>query len=337
MNRHVIMLTLLLSITPLFGMETDPDNNNVVKYYYEPAPCEVYPDSMGYIPLEDVLAKSDPIPPRVEQAVTKFLSDDPEILTLCSLSTQIKRTAKRRPLHIKAENLSRTNYVYDVNGANAVIKLASLQNSLKTAISALSDDPYGRHLPSNIIEIVRDADVPRHQQVSTLATMELLERADSSTIVPVPTWAYHIPGQPDEFQDENYITVQEKLDPKYKQFSALPHREKHEILFNLDLAEVYRVLKYANLWNPSESNLWINTNNLSEIAYPDGEKPNNEGAGKKAFRRIAIFGQQLDKAKFNIRNEWDGGHRGFENTLKQYCPERAEEWMAYYLSDPEVQ
>ena len=333
MKKQILALSLLLT-APLFGMEADSTS---VVAAYQPAPRQDYPPTMGFVPEEELLAHYEPLPEDVGARVYALLARHPNIPKLCSLQQQHAAVLAKQPIPGIPSSLSPHNYVFDTDDElNEVVKIAGFHNALRSAISSLGYDPYSKNNPADTVVNAVASKTPRFQHMSTLATMKLLEQAKSGTVVPVKTWAYHLPDHQDNVCDQNYMVVQKRLPKEYKQFSTLDTREKHDVLEKLELAEVWRVLKYANLWNPSEENLWVNSSNQTELAYPDGEKPNNEGAGKKAFRKIAIFGQDLEKAKFNIRNEWDGGHRVFENILKAHCPDRVAEWMAYYDSDTEV-
>ncbi len=334
MKKQILALSLLLT-APLFGMEAD---DNSVVTTYQPAARQAYPDGMGFVSEEGLLAHCEPLPGDVKNRVEALLEKHPNILKLLSLPQQYAAALTKQPIPEIPSSLSPHNYVFDTNpdDPREVLKIAGFHNALRSAISSLGYDPYNKSNPADTVARAAASKTPRFQLLSTLATMELLERAESGTVVPVKTWAYNLTDHPNDACDQNYIVVQRRLPKEYKQFSTLDTREKHDVLEKLELAEVWRVLKYANLWNPSEENLWVNSSKQTELAYPDGEKPNNEGAGTNAKWKISIFGQDLSKAKFNIRNEWDGGHRVFENILKAHCPDRVAEWMAYYESDTEV-
>ena len=339
MKKQPLIIALLLSTTPLFGMEaTSGDADDNVVTTYQPAPVQAYPDSMGFVPEAELLTHCEPLPEEVRDRIEALLATHPNILKLCSLQQQHAAVLAKQKIAKVPASLSPHNYVFDTDPDKPaeIVKIAGFHNALLSAISTLGYDPYSKSNPAGTVVRAVANKTPRFQHMSTLATMELLERAESGTVVPVRTWAYHLPDHPKDVCNQNYMVVQKRLPKEYKQFSTLDTREKRNVLEKLELDEVWRVLKYANLWNPSEENLWVNSDKQTELAYPDGEKPNNEGAGKKAKWKISIFGQDLGKAKFNIRNEWDGGHRVFENILKAHCPDRVAEWMAYYESDTEV-
>lgn len=333
MKKQILSLTFLFLSAPIACMESD-DNSVVVTYK---PPLQKYPDGMGFIPEENLLADCEPLPDDARERVGALLEKYPAIKQLCSLQQQHRWILQQENPNLP-NSLSSHNYVFatteDQDGE--VVKIAGFQNTLKSAISTEGADPYNRDRANAVLLNALTSRAPRYQHMSTVATMKLLERAKSETVRPVKTWAYHLKDHPEAVCDQNYFVVQEMLPEEYKQFSTLDVTEKPTVLKGLDLKELYRVLKYANLWNPSEENLWVNSDKQSELAYPDGEKPNNEGVGEKAFRKITIFGQDLGKAKFNIRNEWDGGHRGFENILKAHCNDRVEEWMSYWENDEEM-
>lgn len=332
---------LIVSSMPLWGMEASSDSSSSsVVASYAPAARQPYPEGMGFIAEEEFAALCKAPSKETAEQIEALLAKHPNAKKLFSLPAIHSHVIWGQKVEGLPENLSQHNSVFSCNPddpKSPVIKIAGFYNALRSAVSSIGYDPYNTrsHLPDTALKAIASS-TPRFQHMSTLATMELLRRAKSETVVPVNTWAYHLPGTEDTVCDQNYMVVQERLPEEYKQFSTLDSREKRDVLAHLDLEELYRVLKYANLWMPSEENLWVNSTKKGELAYPDGEKPNNEGAGSKARWNIAIFGQDLGKAKHNIRNEWDGGHRIVEGILKNHCPDRLEEWMAYYKSDGEL-
>ncbi len=333
MKKHILTLALLISAAPLFGMEAGGGADTSVVATYQPAPRQPYPATMGFVPEQELLALCKPLPAEVQERVNALLERHPNILKLCSLQQQHAAVLAHEKIAGLPARLSDHNHVfYTSDDHKEVVKIAGFHNSLKSAISHSGYDPWGKNLPDGIELSAVASKTPRFQHLSTLTTMKLLERARSETVVPVETWAYHLPGHPKEACDQNYIVVQKRLPKEYAQLSTLDDREKQDVLQKIDLEGLHRVLQYANLWNPSEDNLWVNKAKQSEFAYPDGEKPNNEGAGVKAKWKIALFGQALEKAEHNIKV----GHEVFENILKALCPDRVAEWMAYYDSDTEV-
>ncbi len=316
MKKIVLSILLLISAGPLCAMESNCNNNNNDNLYtnYERAPLQNYPESFGFIPEEQILAECDKIPSELKCVITEY--------------TETHNTNWQKHTY--------TEYHIQSKTFPSVIKVSGKMSKLRNKISSYGKDPYSK-TTCNDTSAAAHLDPPTFQDISSLVTMELIKRAKSDTVIPVKTYPYHKPKGSKFLCDNNYLIVQEKLPAVIKEFSTLSEQEKKTVLKNLDLGEFYRVLKYANLWYPSEEKLGIDTNNLSQIVYLNGEKPDNEGAGVGAKYGIVIFGQaQLDKVKHNIRNDWDGGHRIFENILKKYCNDLAAEWMAYYETDQDV-
>ena len=347
MKHRILAVTLLLATTTVFGMSSSSSSSSSsASSAYMPALVETYPASMGFIPESELHSLCVSPPDEIRERVEELLRAHPHIADLCSLPKQHAAILSRTPIPDIPPSLSTHNFVFgtDVEYTDVdteypdgeVVKMAGFHNALRSSISALGYDPYSRDNPPNVVLRACSSKTPRFQHLSTLVTMKLLERAQSATVVPVTTWAYRLPEHPGVPCDQNHIVVQRRLPAEYKQFSTLSTTEKRDVLGQLDLAKFYRVLKYANLWNPSEENLWVNSSRQSEIAYPDGEKPNNEGAGRNAKFPIAIFGQGLSKARFNIRNPCDGGHRVFEGILQAHSPDKVAEWMRLYEEDTDM-
>lgn len=339
MKRTLLSITLLFASATLFGMDdrSRASSSSSASNEYRPAPVETYPTSMGYISEEELATLcAKPLPEELRDQVEALLRAHPRIADLCSLR---KQHAARFSEPDIPSSLSAHNFVFATTMeeeeeplSSGVVKIAGFGNALRSSISALGYDPYHMDKPQDTAFHACASQTRRFQHLSTLVTEELLRRAASGVVVPVQTWAYHLPDHPNTVCDQNYIVVQRRLPTKYKQFSTLSDREKRQVFNGLNLREFYRVLKFANLWNPSEENLWVNSDRQTELAYPDGEKPNNEGSGQQARFHLAIFGQSLSKARHNIRC----GHDAIKSILQKYLPDRVAEWTSFYEHDPEV-
>ncbi len=311
----------------------------------EPAPLQIYPEGLGAVPCEEILKTAPDMPKQLHQEVTRWIQNNNSLISklliipILNSSDMLKDFKKSLSDEIKDINLSKHNYIFDINSeiAPAVIKISGLSSRITSIISSLGHDPHHgkwRNRNDLIYQATRTT-IPTQQHIAGAATQMLLDKMQSNLISPVNTYLYHIPGRPETCDDRNYLIVQEKL-IGYRPFSSLDVALKRKFLTSIPLAELYRAIKFANLWDISEDNLWVHED-MNKVAYPDGEKPNNEGYGKNARWKVAILGHDLDKLKYNIRNWYDGGHRKFEEILKKYSPELIDAWNDLYNNDPVVQ
>ncbi len=311
----------------------------------EPAPVQIYPEGLGAVPCDVILKSATDMPEPLRNEVTRWIQNNnklvSKLLTMPTLTstTMLKAFKNSLAAEIKDINLSKHNYIFDIASQQtpAVIKIAGIPSRISSRISSLGYDPHaGKWCKRDdlIYHATRKA-IPTQQHITGAATQILLNKLQSDLVLPVNTYLYHIPGRPETCDDSNYLVVQEKL-AGYTPFASLDDALKREFLASLPLAEWYRAIKFANLWNISEDNIWVHED-MDKIAYPDGEKPNNEGYGKNARWKVAILGHDLYKAKHNIRNWYDGGHRKFEMILKKYSPELVDSWNDLYNNDPKVQ
>jgi len=311
--------------------------------YIMPAPQETYPASMGSISCESLIDQRSDIPDQLKQEVDKWVQNNKSLLDSIlkiphfATSADMKSYIKKLREQTKETNLSRNNYIFDIKSSStpAVIKIAGLPSRIASRVSSIAFDPYKVKWWRNdgLISLVTRKTLPTQQHITRAATQHLLDELKWDDLQIMPTYLYHIPGRPTDCDDTNYLIVQEKLEGFFP-FAELSLEEKKEALQKIDLANLYRALKYANLWDMSERNLWLNKE--YQLAYPDGEKPGNEGHGRYARWKVAILGHDLEKAKFNVRNWYDGGHRAMEGILKHYLPERLNEWMQLYEQDTSV-
>jgi hypothetical protein len=312
-----------------------------------PAPLQTYPAGLGSVPCEVLLKTATEMPEALHKNVTAWVNTNRALIS--SLVTvppfrscqQFKQFNDKICNKTKDINLSNHNFIFDINSQEtpAVIKIAGFPSRISSMVSSLGYDPYKSKwcYRNDIIHRATHRTIPTQQHISRAATQKLLNQLSLSTdfITPLGTYLYHLPDRPESCDDRNYIIVQEKL-IGYQPVSSLDERKKRLFFRTVKLEQIYRAIKYANLWDMSEDNLWISAD-FDKIAYPDGEKPNNEGYGEQAQWKVAILGLDLDKLKFNIRNWYDGGHRKFEAMLRNYAPKRVKAWNSLYINDPEVQ
>ncbi|TET34278.1 hypothetical protein E3J61_03050 [Candidatus Dependentiae bacterium] len=336
--KHIGFLFIILSCSILFFFLYQ-------RVGIKPAQVQIYPDGLGALPCDFILKSATNMPEPLHQEVTRWIQSHnklvSKLLTIPNLTStaMLKDFKKSLAAEIKDINLSKHNYIFDINSEKtpAVIKIAGIPSRISSRISSLGYDPHSSKLRKKddlIYHATRKA-IPTQQHIAGVATQILLKQLQSKLISPVNTYLYHIPDRPETCDDNNYIVVQEKL-AGYVPFASLDNALKRKFLTSIPLAELYRAIKFANLWDISEDNIWVHED-MDKIAYPDGEKPNNEGYGKNARWKVAVLGHDLDKAKYNIRNWYDGGHRKFEAILKNYSPELVDAWNELYSNDPEVQ
>ena len=311
--------------------------------FVTPAPQQTYPESMGSISCERLIEERSDLPEQLKKEVDQWVRKNrgllktvlslPHFATAQEMKTHIKNVREQ----IKDLNLSKNNYIFDIQSSTtpAVIKIAGFPSRISSRVSSLGFDPHKVKWWRNdpILSLATKKSIPTQQHITRAATQHLLKKVDWENLQVLPTYLYHIPGRPKTCDDTNYLIVQEKLEG-FTPFEKLSLEDKKEALVKMDLQKLYEALKYANLWDMSERNLWINKDNV--IAYPDGEKPGNEGHGNYARWKVAVLGHDLEKAKYNVRNWYDGGHRAFERILKNYLPERIPEWMQLYEQDETV-
>ncbi len=310
----------------------------------EPAAIQIYPKGIGSLSCDALLEIATDIPDNLRQEVTNWLQNNKklvsQLLTIPPLNSATMLKDLKATLHAKTKdiNLSKRNYVFDIDSQHtpAVIKIAGIPSRMASMISSLGYDPYttSEEKINSLIDQATRTPIPTQQHISNAATQRLLKTLHSELIAPINTYLYHLPHRPKTCDDRNYLIVQEKL-VGYRPFASLNDALKTAFLTSIPLEELYRAIKFAQLWNISEDNIWVNED-MQAIAYPNGEKPNNEGYGKNARWKVAILGHDLDKSKYNIRNWYDGGHRKFEEILKKYTPELVEKWNTLYNDDPEV-
>jgi hypothetical protein len=330
-------------------MEND-DNNLIASSIFEfkHAPLEKYPDGIGYFPVEEVIADNElfDVPEAIRSDAEKLVDANPDVRDWCTIPTDqnqfIILSQKMKSKSTSLGNMSKNNVVvWTSNDKTSVIKIANLHSRLRNNWSSIGYDPYKlepKTLGSNFEKAVTFK--PTMQHVTHAIAQKLLKKHNSDIIEYLPTWLYSVrngfEGQPYELDDANYIVVQAAIPASFHQFSSLSTTEKKAFLEKLNLKKFYAAIKYIHYAFPSEDNLWVNTEN-GKVVLPDLESPDNEGLGQTAKYGKAILGQSLWKARHNIRNWYDGGHRTFETILKQHGTQnQCEEWLALYEGDDSV-
>ncbi len=314
----------LLATASMYGMES-------IEPLY--AARQDYPKTFGYVPLEELVAKSDPMPEMVHDVVTTWYEANPNFAQESNTTVALGK---------------------------CVIKNAGTRNTLITKISSLGYDPYGIELdPQKYLnhlkkdktlseeeieqkiqthahkraQIITDAKIKKidvQQALSSLAGYRILKQANNSLVQPVGTYVYHKPGHSADLTDENYLVVQDRAPDQFKLFSTLLQEEKMQLVASIDIEELFKAVKNGCLWDPSENNIWTNGHT---ILITDLEKPNNEGSTPNARWKVAEFGQDKDKYAFNIRH---AGHPTLKTILQKYAPDKVEKWDGLLANDPDL-
>lgn len=331
MNKQILFVFLIGSVSCSRSME---ESN------FQSACQEKYPEEFGFVPFSQLSEIIRDVPDEYQTEVNSFITDHPDIVEWCSvpplnsykhyLELAVNRYKKAK----EYGNQSNHNYTFPTN--NTVLKIAGTGNLISNLVSACGHDPKGGAAWQNNDQMVMKATActgPTMQHMSTLIMQYLIEKAESSTVQPVKTWRYPLPKKTNTYYDHTNIVVQKKLPKGWVLFSTLPEKEKRQVAKEWDLKELYRLIKYAGIWNLSENNIFINQYNVKKLSITDGEKPNNESINTKAKWKYTLLGQDLKKHMHNIRNEWDGGHRDIENILKNYASDSVTTWMNLYKND----
>jgi len=129
------------------------------------------------------------------------------------------------------------------------------------------------------------AGVHTYQHVSHLAhylrLSEIIKKKSFQYLKTSPTHLVHIPGQPEECCDENYVAVQEFV-PGFVEFRTLEKQspEKYKkVVQNLPkklMQEMYEAAKYAALWDISPNIGLASDGNyyIFDLEEPFNHKPN---------------------------------------------------------------
>lgn len=231
--------------------------------------------------------------------------------------------------------LGYTNYSTGSNlsldtGDNTIVKISSLTNRLYTLHKlATGKDPYwdtelkkGIHFSEFPFEQMTASGIPTFQHISILAhylrLKEVIEQKKLKHIKAVPSYPWHIPGQPLNTADSNYVVVQPKYGEHIQEIRNLTQEKQIAIINNLSpetLSELHQAIEYAALWDV-RNNLMVNTNDTNELWYADFEQPNNSGEffykGAKGLEKykhdvsvgLKEMGEKLKKISVNKFEQW---------------------------------
>ena len=347
----------------IFSMECDSDSEFTdeltdIGFYQEE---KAYPPSIGYVKLgrfygaekkgrHPMAAELELLPAEYVESVNKLIKGNPGLLELCKLKKHLNIGDYKDEIRRRKESIEKVEgfednsygYVFAVN-KTLYVKIADYVHRLRNRLSSKGKDPYNTPLTPEIIEQATEKD-DVIQHVTTPAFQALIKKRKSNIIQAVRTWLLPIENQssnyPPDITDSANLIVQEKLDLQWKSFKDLTPDEKGKALEELPLDTFYADAKFVGIWTFSEEDTFYNAE-TKRFAFPNLQSPNNEGNGMadyscQVWKRKVIFGQDWQKADWNWRNPYDGGHRSFELLLKKYCPTRVEQWRNLYKQDPDV-
>ena len=288
-----------------------------------------------FVGLEELLATAPAMSEALAQRVTAWCGEHPD---LCAYPATLKISTETRG-YLERENKSCSNIVVPFTEEGGVVKLAGPSNILREAISTEGQDPWSHgaieELGGQAAILERAKTYRRFQAVSALAYHRLLRQLTDSPLRSPDTFVYHISGRPTELDDRNYLLVQEGLSTTVVPFGKLSELERTEVVGNMNLEELYAVLKKVGLWNLHAQNLGVDTAK-KQFWVSDLEKPNNEGYGKQSKWQVAVFGKgEVSDDPWQWRHNIRTGHGEFANILAGN-PEKLELWKALLVSDAEV-
>ena len=261
-----------------------------------------YPEGLGFIPVQDVLATIEPMP-----AKTKEQYDEKGVTRTVELIGLPERDIFNNNMYISGNDARKKN-----------------------RISSMGYDPYQRNFPAYP---GADYQGPVIHHCTIAIAQHLLKKSGSKKVVALPSWLYHLQDRPDELSDENYLLVHAKIPAAFKAFKNLTSEEKKDFIRD-NLADFYTAIRYIHYAFPDENNLFVNPDD-NTFMLPIPLSPDNEGLGKYAKYGKAILGQDCNKAKHNIRNWYDGGHRIFEDIVSKYGEyDDIKKWQECYEADP---
>ncbi len=187
-------------------------------------------------------------------------------------------------------SLGKLNHIFNPD-ESYVVRISHLTNKIRTLYKLVTgNDPYydsekkePRYFAQAPFDTITTANVPTFQHVSQVAhylrLTEVIETKHLQHIKTPATYLLHIPGQPEECADSNYVVVQTKLESDIQELRTLPGKEQIEIIENFSpqvLKEIHAATEYAALWDIA-NNLLVNTKNPNELWYTNLEQPDNSG------------------------------------------------------------
>jgi hypothetical protein len=168
------------------------------------------------------------------------------------------------------QNISRSNFIFVVtlgNGNKYAVKIAGPANRRENYNSFLQK-PYGSQISPEDYKIIET--MPTYQTISRVAhglrLKEWVEQNPDSKVKDATSYIVHVPWQPLEVNDANYVTVEEWIDSK-----GTP--ENFPQLFLDNVWDVARSIGHAGLWNIFADQFVIDEE--ENIYHIDKEQPSN--------------------------------------------------------------
>ncbi len=287
-----------------------------------------------FVGPEELLATAPAMPELLAQRVTAWCGEHPDLSAYPATLT-ISEAAK---VFLAGANKSNSNVVVPFTEEGAVVKLAGLSNVFREAISTQGKDPWSlgavEELGGKAAILDKAKQMRRFQAVSALAYDRLL-RKEAYSLKSPGTFVYHITERPTELDDRNYLLIQEGLPATVVPFGTLPERECAEVIDNMNLEELYTVLKKVGLWNLHAQNLGVDTA-TKQFWVSDLEKPNNEGYGEQSKWQVGVFGKgSVSDDPWKWRHNIRTGHGEVANILASN-PEKLELWKALLANDADL-
>lgn len=300
----------------------------------------LYPATIGHMSAEE--AFQEPIPADVKKDVeallTKYQSVGITIEKEYELSSNIVTEYTLKACDQKEKD---TLERYNLNipalvtpSDRHIIWLPSLGNQVRSNLSSLGYDPYISP-ERNDPEVIKRAlnYQPTFQNLTRVVAQRLLERLNSKLVKPMKSWVFPIYTAKKPFDDRFGIPVYEAPSAEYKLPEQLTEEQADKFFKTLNFVELQKAIKYISFAFPDKHNLFINPKDgtIKIIA----QSPNNEGYGPNSRYGKAMMEEtekSLSKALHNIDNPWDGQRSTFEGVLKEFYPQRVQEWNDLYTS-----
>lgn len=322
-NKKLIMLVAIVS-SALWAME-------------ETVPYEQIP----FRTPEQIQQQLEPVPQDIKEDVDAWNREHGDLIeefvdlpgTGVEYNASLQRRAHFRQPHANPRDLGKLNHLFKTK--KAIIRIPGLQNALIERVSAMGADPYNRQQVQAIggYESALRTDKPRHQGISRLLAAYMLQQLNSPAVKTPPVWAYLLKGRSRELDDRNYVMVQRLFPANLVPLDDLTPEQKAEIFKNFPLQDLYNAMKYTALWQFKGDDVYVNPDNIQELWLVDLEKPNNEARDKKAFRNIAVYGEDKGKWRFNVKEH---AFPQIRSWINQHAPGRVAEWDQLRANDPDL-
>lgn len=227
--------------------------------------------------------------------------------------------------HEGIKNLSESNYVlkptdddsFLCKGNRWGMRVAHLMYLLGQNCLSEDFDPYK-------IDCSKMEGIKTYQHISIVAyylrLLELSKKEKFKYLNFAPTYLVHIPGQPEECCDENYVAIQEYI-PTFVEFRELEKSNKELYIKTLNnlpkglLKELHMSIKYAALWDIAP-NLGITESGKYYLV--DYELPFNHNPKTFFFQGEEGYKKYLDDV--------NGGLEGMTKVLEEHASNQAEIW-----------